>query len=166
MMKNTLVHAGYFIILIALSIFSFFFIFGSGFVGDLNASVFVFLSILSMMWVSSYAWSVLRIESSSAEVDHTTRIKNWYFVSIHLAGTCTVFNLFLSTMFPTPPFQLGYPWIFIGTPLVMFIIWLSLFYRYAKNKNKPYHSIMSFVLLFLSLLYSYQVCSLYMNQLF
>ncbi|RKL65935.1 hypothetical protein CR203_17840 [Salipaludibacillus neizhouensis] len=166
-MKVFLFHTVYLIALIILSFFSFAILFGFGFVGEINIYVLLTPSVLSALWISGYLWIFLHLESYPNGVNHFFRLKSWEFISLFLAGVSTVFSLFLTTLFPIP-IESAPLWMFLGTPVMMLVIWYWLFYRYAKNKNKSKHtqSVMNLILFILSLTYIYQICCFYIIHMF
>lgn len=163
---KALLHIGYFIALIILSFISFFTIFGTGFVDGINAYVLIMPFVFSVLWLSDYTWRFFSIKKDPDKVQLFRPSKNWTFISLFLAGIFTVYSLFLSTLIPCPA-TFAPPWVFLGTPLVLLLIWYWLLYRYTKNnRHKQTKSlVLNTLLLFFSLIYTYQICSIYINDI-
>ncbi|TDQ41196.1 hypothetical protein EV213_104194 [Aureibacillus halotolerans] len=164
-MKAFLVHASYFVALIFLSFFSFFFIFGLGFIGRINL---FYLSIplgLSMIWVGAYTWSVLRLKFGANKVEQVFNLKNPKLICLLLTGIITVFGLFLSTLFPFPTQDVP-AWIFLGTPAILLLFWCWLLYRFVQNKRKRSQWIMKVLHFLISLTYTFHVCIIYYIHFF
>ncbi len=165
-MNAVFIHVGYFFVLIMLSFLSFYMIFGAGFAGNINMVVLFIPFVFSVLWVSGYAWSFRRLAFGRDAKRHSFPLKNWVFVSLYLAGIFSVYSLFLSTLFPTP-IENAPPWMFLGTPFVLLLLWYWLFSRYVKNTHQykqTQQQAMSSVLFMLSFLYTYGICSFYFNQ--
>lgn len=162
---KVLLYMGYFIALIVFSFISFFTLFGTGFVDGINAFVLFIPFVFSVVWLCDYTWRFFSVKSSPDKVQLFRPTKNWTFISLFLAGIFTVYSLFLTTLIPFPA-AFAPPWVFLGTPLVLLLLWYWLLYRYTKNKNKSEQSswVLNTLLLFLSLIYTYQICSIYIND--
>ncbi|MBM7631071.1 hypothetical protein [Geomicrobium sediminis] len=138
MTKNAWVHIGFFILLVFLSVFSFFYIFGSGFGGSLNASVFIMLAIFSILWSYTY---IKQIHLS----------KSYYYV---ISGSIIVYNIFLSTLFWYPE-----NWLYIGTPIIMLAGWYILILL-ADKKYASHWSVLLLVII-ISIYYAWDITRFY-----
>ncbi|MGV3464867.1 MAG: hypothetical protein ACO1OT_06185 [Heyndrickxia sp.] len=166
-MMKVMLHIGYFIALIILSFISFFTIFGAGFVGPINTYILFIPFVFSVLWLSDYTWRFLSIKSYPDKAQLFRPSKNWTFISLFLAGIFTVYSLFLTTLIPFPTESVP-PWVFLGTPIILLLIWYLLLYRYTKNINKNIQSpwVLNTLLLILSLIYTYQICRVYIILVF
>lgn len=135
-----------FILLFVASILSFLLIFGAGFVGDLNYKLFLIIGIFAALWAITYIWPLSFKESKNK-------------VLFILSGTIIVYNILLSTLFLDPTaIQNG--WIFIGTPVVMIVIWYFLLYRVIR-KNASTHWFVWIVYIGIVLCYAWDITSFY-----
>ncbi|MGY4690864.1 hypothetical protein [Salibacterium sp. K-3] len=147
-MKRGFVQAGFFLLLVVFGWFSFFIIFGTAFTGDFHVGVFLFTGILSMIWTSSYL--------SMSLFDFTwKRAKDFLLL---LTGISIIWGVLLSSLFLTPLDEA--PWIFIGTPLLMLILWFLLLYR-GRQRWKSSHFTKGTALLIVSIVYVFLVCRFY-----
>lgn len=160
-MKVTLFHTGYFIALIILSFISFFVILGAGFVGNINTFVLFIPFVFSVFWLSDYTWRILSTNSDKIQLIRPTM--NWSFISLFLSGIFTVYSLFLTTLFPKPT-EPAPSWMFLGTPIILLLIWYWLLNRYIKNKSNYIQRFLCSVLFIISLVYAYQIFSFYINH--
>ncbi|KAB8138107.1 hypothetical protein F9U64_06590 [Gracilibacillus oryzae] len=153
-MKVSLIHIGYFVALIILSVVSFFVLLGAGFAGHLNTLVLCIPLILSVLWLCDYIWRIFSVNTDKIRLIRPA--KNWAFISLFLSGVFTVYSLFLTTLTPSPT-ETAPVWMFLGTPLILLLIWYWLLYRYLKNINHFSQQVLCTVLFIISLIYSYQI---------
>ncbi|EZH64301.1 hypothetical protein DH09_00820 (plasmid) [Bacillaceae bacterium JMAK1] len=130
MTSKAWVHVAFFVLLVFLSVFSFIYIFGSGFGGSLNAAVFIMLAFFSTIWSYTY---IKQINLS----------RPYYYV---ISGSIISYNIFLSTLFWYPE-----NWLYIGTPLIMLAGW----YILIILANKKWASHWSVLLLFIIISFYY-----------
>ncbi|WP_226036858.1 hypothetical protein [Aquibacillus saliphilus] len=157
-MKVALIHTGYFVALIILSVASFFLILGAGFGGFINIFVLFIPFVFSVLWLSDYTWRILSTNPDKIQLIRPT--KNWSFISLFLSGIFTVYSLFLTSLFPTP-IERAPSWMFLGTPIILLLIWYWLLYRYTKNKRNYTQRVLSSILFIFALIYAYQICEYY-----
>ncbi|RCW63339.1 hypothetical protein [Saliterribacillus persicus] len=157
-MKVALFHVGYFIALFFLSVLSFFVLLGAGFAGHINTFVLLIPFIFSVLWLCDYTWRML--STNPDKIQLISARKNWTFISIFLSGILTVYSLFLTTLTPAST-ETAPSWIFLGTPIMLLLIWYWLLYRYIKHKNNYIQWMLRVILLILSLLYAYEIFTYY-----
>ena len=159
--KVALIHTGYFIALIILSFLSFLVIGGAGFVGKINTFVLFIPFVFSVLWLSDYTWRILSTNPNKIQLFRPTI--SWEFIGLFLSGIFTVYSLFLTTFIPTP-IEPAPSWMFLGTSVILLLIWYWLLYRYIKNKSKYTPRILGSILFIISLVYAYQICGFYINN--
>ncbi len=162
-LKVKLFHISYFVALVALSFLSFLILLGAGFVGNINVFILVILFVLSALWLSDYTWRLLSWKSDADKIWLIHPAKSWTFISLFLSGIFTVYSLFLTTLFPTSV-EHASPWMFLGTPAVLLLMWYRLLYRYTKNKMDKLQLVLGSLLVIASLVYTYQICEFYVMQ--
>ena len=160
-MKVVFIHLGYFTALIILSFASFFVIFGAGFVGKINTLILFIPFVFSVLWLSGYTWFILNANPDKIQFFRQT--KSWEFISLYLSGIFTVYSLFLTTLLPTP-IEPAPSWMFLGTSIILLLIWYWLLYRYKTNKSNYTQKILSSILFIISLVYSCQIYFFYINH--
>lgn len=156
--KIALLHTAYFVALVILSILSFLFLFGFGFTSGINIFILLIPLVLSVIWFIDYTWRILSMKQNKIELIHPT--KSWSFVSLFLAGIFTVYGLFLTTLSPIPVEGVPF-WLFLGTPLVLLLIWYWLLYRYIKDKSQYIQGFLGSLLFILSLIFVYHTLEFY-----
>ncbi|MBP2242289.1 hypothetical protein J2Z40_002863 [Cytobacillus eiseniae] len=161
MVKTMGIHLGYFIALFILSFISFFLLFGAGFVGKINTFILFIPFVFSVLWISSYIWYIFRKNLNKLPLFHLT--KRWEMISLLFSGIFTVYSLFLTTLILTP-IDAAPLWMFLGTPVILLLIWFWLLYTYKKNKSKYTQRVFGSVHFIISLMYTYQICSFYINN--
>ena len=147
-MKVTLIHIGYFIALIMLSVISFFIIFGAEFGGGVDLYALFIPLVFSVMWISDYTWRLLSLKPDKIQLIRPT--KDWAFISLYLSGIFIVFSLFLSTLLPV-----------LGISIILLLIWYFLLYGYTKKKNKYALRVLGSILFISSIIYAYLICEFY-----
>ncbi|MFZ4454564.1 hypothetical protein [Salibacterium aidingense] len=144
-MKTAFVHIIYFAVLVLLSFFCFYLLFGSGFVGDLNIGVLALPLAFSIFWTSGYIGRISRITLGLGWRELMNRSLSFVWVS----GLLTVYGLLLSTLLINNSF-------FAITPVVLLIIWYQILYIYVQTGASPKR--MERVLLFLLVIVSFLYC--------
>ncbi len=157
-MKVALFHVGYFIALFFLSVLSFFVLLGAGFAGHINTFVLLIPFIFSVLWICDYTWRMLSTNPDKIQLIRPT--KSWEFIILFLSGIFTVFSLFLTTLTPAST-ETAPSWIFLGTPIMLLLIWYWLLYRYIKHKSDHIQGVLSPILFIMSLIYAYQIFTYY-----
>ncbi|EZH66631.1 hypothetical protein DH09_11980 [Bacillaceae bacterium JMAK1] len=132
------VHIAFFILLVFLSVFSFIYIFGSGFGGSLNIVVFIMLAILSTVWSYTY---ITQINLS----------RPYYYV---ISGSIIAYNMFLSTLFWYPE-----SWLYVGTPIIMLAGWYVLII--LANKKWASHWSVLLLVIIISFYYAWDITRFY-----
>lgn len=139
-------HLSFFILLVLTSFFSFFLIFSTAFNGSLNYIVFLIVGVIAAIWSISY-------------VSKISLKRKFFQVVLIISGAAIMYNIFLSTLFLDPrAIQSG--WIFIGTPLIMFIVWLFLIYK-ASRKNVSMHWLLWVLFFGIVFFYAWHITAFY-----
>ncbi|UOQ49417.1 hypothetical protein MUN88_04745 [Gracilibacillus caseinilyticus] len=162
-LKIKLLHVSYFGALVALSFLSFFILLGAGFVGNINVFILLIPFVLSVAWLSDYIWRFLSMKSKEDKLQLIEPAKNGAFILLFLSGVLIVYGLFLTTLFPTPIEDVP-PWLFLGIPVMLLLMWYGLLYRYTKNKTDKIQMVFGSFLVIVSLVYAYKICDFYVLQ--
>lgn len=142
-MKVALIHMGYFIALMILSILSSFVIFGAGLGGSIDLFALFIPFVFSVLWVWIYISGVRRIRQL------TSPTKNWTFISLFLSGIFTVYSLFLTTWILPVAFIIS---------VILLLFWYLLLFAYTKSKSSFPQSMYGSILLIVSLIFAYLIC--------
>ncbi|WP_413375999.1 hypothetical protein [Alkalihalobacillus sp. 1P02AB] len=139
------VHILYFVLLIMLTCFSFFTIFSFGFGPGLEWPIFILLAIMAFVWAKTYV----------------KRLKMSHSYLLMTSGALLAYNSFLSSLIFNP-IELQSGWLFIGTPIMMLMIWYI--FIYYMNKQKAIHWSIWFLFICLIFYYAIDVTMYYVTN--